>query len=1085
MGAQISQDRVNESRMYNNRQWEQGQGGVRTRNGLVGLAEHALLPPDYPLTFRGPAWRMCVSQEGYYGDPEQLKSKNESEQQELYRQQGKCPLSASDMLLLGGTRQHLHAALDHARLMDKNEELLLHVFGNKLPSGYELGLYKDLSSGSSTLKLAVAQSETLLKMCPEHFVGRIGQVVGKLCCGATKEASALLKPRPQVLGPLGIVHLLQGVTNAILKFEAKQEQAEAELMELNKEALKQLAEKEKPVRAHIAGVQKALLKGYERVLGEEPSRQETSFSLRAIGCFQAGLHQQTIDICAEWLKHVGKDGHAVWATVLTAYAQLHLAERPRKLRQVAEDLVLVTKLVAEHPEVQLASIALPGLPSDIKGYVTGVETVVCGVRCIADAWDSAISSDNMVMPARLDESAAAPSLSQAGLAALLEDGVTGCTTMLTSPHAALSMAATSRMFYLRARFYTRQREISYALTDLAFAHSLNPLDAEVLQLWGSILSRLGAINAARELLDLTHFALDHHPRKAQDYIARAKIEDWTYQQSCYLPRKGTFMPGHDPDRKLSLADYRLLCNNQLGVKAHGIRVNRMVKQTFTKWCDAFGRHAGLEMPQVAHLVEEAVQAQVVLMSENRRDIHRDAKAGPDFGSVVYGSTQQALAFIPPADPLPAPAAASGHAAGTSGTGASFASGAYQTGSTPSGSAPFTRQGSAHTTPRARPQNRGFRRPFSRSGTAGPSEDTSETASSAEANKWSRAKGESSGSAQTQPQTQAETPAAAAATKFSSGGSPFTFSRTHGTAEGPPAAEAAMPAPPTGKPAGSSPAFGTPGPPSATPMAGASAPPEGTTTAPTPKEAFKWSGGFATPTTGTSSGGPAVADAAAGPPPSAPRAAAAGTGNSAPTFPTVEDWSPPPDTGKTPAFGTPGWSSASAAAGGAAKVPVFGTREWAASLGTATPSAQGRQSAAASFGTKGWTFSSVSKAPSADSSSTASASAAEPAAEAAAAPSTGWAPAAPFAAPFAMPTKAEPGAPPAAASFFGYGSAATKPPRPEAPKSTWPDQTPGSSDSPAPGSFNLGAFRPGDNGNAGGAAAPGASKFVFGQKVSQV
>ena len=61
-------------------------------------------------------------------------------------------------------------------------------------------------------------------MCPEHFVGRIGQVVGKLCCGATKEASALLKPRPQVLGPLGIVHLLQGVTNSILKFEAKQEQ---------------------------------------------------------------------------------------------------------------------------------------------------------------------------------------------------------------------------------------------------------------------------------------------------------------------------------------------------------------------------------------------------------------------------------------------------------------------------------------------------------------------------------------------------------------------------------------------------------------------------------------------------------------------------------------------------------------------------------------------------------------------------------------------------------------------------------------------------------------------------------------------
>ncbi len=58
--------------------------------------------------------------------------------------------------------------------------------------------------------------------------------------------------------------------------------------------------------------------------------------------------------------------------------------------QVADDLALVIKLLAEHPEVQLASIALTGLPSDVKGYVSGVETVVSGVRSIADAWDSAI-----------------------------------------------------------------------------------------------------------------------------------------------------------------------------------------------------------------------------------------------------------------------------------------------------------------------------------------------------------------------------------------------------------------------------------------------------------------------------------------------------------------------------------------------------------------------------------------------------------------------------------------------------------------------------------------------------------------------
>ncbi|DBA90919.1 TPA: hypothetical protein ACH3X1_016128 [Trebouxia sp. C0004] len=118
----------------------------------------------------------------------------------------------------------------------------------------------------------------------------------------------------------------------------------------------------------------------------------------------------------------------------------------------------------------------------------------------------------------------------------------------------------------------------------------------------------------------------------------------------------------------------------------------------------------------------------------------------------------------------------------------------------------------------------------------------------------------------------------------------------------------------------------------------------------------------------------------------------------------------------------GWSPASAVAGGAAKVPAFGTREWAASLGTATPSAPGRQPSASTFGTKGWTFSCESKAPSADSSSTAPASAAEPAA----APSTGFAPAEPFAAPSMMPTKAESAAPPAAAAtFFGSGSSGSQ------------------------------------------------------------
>ncbi len=75
-------------------------------------------------------------------------------------------------------------------------------------------------------------------------------------------------------------------------------QMEAELMKLNQEALKQLVEKETPVKVYIAGVHKTLLKGYEGVLGDKPSQHESLFSLRAVGCFQSGLHQQ---VCPQLL----------------------------------------------------------------------------------------------------------------------------------------------------------------------------------------------------------------------------------------------------------------------------------------------------------------------------------------------------------------------------------------------------------------------------------------------------------------------------------------------------------------------------------------------------------------------------------------------------------------------------------------------------------------------------------------------------------------------------------------------------------------------------------------------------------------
>ncbi|KAL0019253.1 hypothetical protein WJX77_003209 [Trebouxia sp. C0004] len=312
------------------------------------------------------------------------------------------------------------------------------------------------------------------------------------------------------------------------------------------------------------------------------------------------------------------------------------------------------------------------------------------------------------------------------------------------------------------------------------------------------------------------------------------------------------------------------------------------------------------------------------------------------------------------------------------------------------------------------------------------------------------------SAQSQPQTRTETPAAAAAPRPSGRGSPFNFSRTQQDSL---AAEAAMPAPPTGKPAGSFPAYGTPGWSSAAPTAGAAASSEGTNTAPTPKEAFKWSGAFASGTSATtpvssqpqkqapvapqpgafaapmpSSGGPA--DAAAGIPPSAPKAAAADTRSSSLRFPSVADWSPspPPDTGKAPAFGTPGWSPASAVAGGAAKVPAFGTRgaRWGLQSHKATHTAA----------QSGVPFTEASTA--------------DGTTAAAAHPSHG--PATPL-------------------------GAASGPAAPRLPKFCWPEQTSGSNGGLASGSFNLGAFRPGDNANAGGAAASGAFKFSSGQPLS--
>ena len=110
----------------------------------------------------------------------------------------------------------------------------------------------------------------------------------------------------------------------------------------------------------------------------------------------------------------------------------------------------------------------------------------------------------LVLP-RLDDSAAGFGHDQAGLAALLERGVTQCTAALASPDASLSLGASSKMLYLRARFYVRQRELSNALTDLAFAVSLNPLDDRVYSLH-VLLETQPAFSMLPAWLALTSFA---------------------------------------------------------------------------------------------------------------------------------------------------------------------------------------------------------------------------------------------------------------------------------------------------------------------------------------------------------------------------------------------------------------------------------------------------------------------------------------------------------------------------------------------------------------------------------------------------
>ena len=75
-------------------------------------------------------------------------------------------------------------------------------------------------------------------------------------------------------------------------------QIEGELKELNRSCCEKLAAKQKPVRHQLATAQRELLLGYQTALGASPPNHESLYSLRAVGCFQAGLYQQ---VCSQLL----------------------------------------------------------------------------------------------------------------------------------------------------------------------------------------------------------------------------------------------------------------------------------------------------------------------------------------------------------------------------------------------------------------------------------------------------------------------------------------------------------------------------------------------------------------------------------------------------------------------------------------------------------------------------------------------------------------------------------------------------------------------------------------------------------------
>ncbi|KAL3141970.1 hypothetical protein ABBQ32_004616 [Trebouxia sp. C0010 RCD-2024] len=611
------------------------------------------------------------------------------------KEQGKRPLSAAQMLLLDNTRTQMRCALELAaqgdqaaarfallKLLDENEEVLLHVFGGTLPLTYELGGLQPAHMDAVHLQAAVSQADQLLKAVPNHMVGRLSRALLHICKKDNAAALALLTLVPRQLGTLGLLKGMAAITEALSKVDAQVDKAAVALLSSREAAAKSLVSSASDsctdhAWANLAEVRTKLLLDQAAATQKMKVPQASRVSLQAAGCFQAGLMSQTIDVCEAWLQRAPAHELHLWAYVLAFFARVNLADEPEQLRKVADDLAVVLEDAKEHSSIQLEGHAFAGVPLQVAQYIVFIEQLLTRVHRIADSLELA---------ARQEKEAAHVN-NESSLVLLLKANLETCTKMLTSEDKGLSLASSAKMLLFRARCYLQQRELSLALTDLAYAFALQPCSFEVVSVWGRVLKKREALEEWKRITLLWLSPADSRKLAAEGQLS-LRVPAAVQQQA-----RGSL--------EVPLREHK--CKLLAG---------------------AFGKHIGLPIHQVLLLMNYAIEAQSLMMTTNR-EAHRAAQAGPALQPAAFPTWELALSFIPVIPPAPMPHTAplgarqkayTGSAASPQGTGSGYSR---------QGQRPFSRRGTAGAQSSSAPQ-----RNFSSS----PSDEAHRTAAGAQSSK---------------------------------------------------------------------------------------------------------------------------------------------------------------------------------------------------------------------------------------------------------------------------------------------------------------------------------------------------------------